>query len=192
MIGIGIGIGLSGYPNQPASGGGGVEHDIVWANLTNASVIGGNQLEMSADGWTGGGSSSESLAVSDGGYIANVIVDPQTTPVARQRMFGFGATNIGGGFGRINFAAYLEPPNGASVEIKTSASGAIDGTVRGVAVADDEVRLVVDSFGVVTITLNGDVIYTFGATASGVLYANGACFNNGAALENLRLSGTFH
>lgn len=170
----------------------GSPHDVVWANLTSATVAGGNQLTMTTGGWGGGASSAELLSNGVAGSVKiTVTLAGENSPVARQRMIGLGTTNTGGGFSRIEFAVYIQPSTGSGGDIQPSASGSI-GAAVDTYTQGDEIEIAKSAGGTVTIKKNGSVVYTFGSTASTDLYANGACFNNTAYLENVTLSAAFH
>lgn len=166
-------------------------HDIVWANLSNATVDTGNTLLTSAGSWNNGGSSSESLASGVAGYVELTPVGDENPGPSRPRMFGLGPTNVGENYARINFAAYLEPTSGVGGDIHYSSAGSISGVV-GTYGTGDTIRIEKTSAGVVTLVRNGIVIHTFSTSASTELYANVTAFSSAVRVENIILSEDFH
>jgi hypothetical protein len=146
---------------------------------------------MTTGSWGGGASSSEILSNGVAGYVEVTVTGDESIPISRVRMFGLGTTNTGGGYSRINFAAYLEPTSGGGGDLHYSESGSISGVI-GSYVTGDVIRVEKDAGGTVTYKKNGSVWYTSGTTASTDLYANAACGNNSAYTEDLTLSGAFH
>ncbi len=163
-------------------------HNIIWANLSNASVDAGNTLLTSAGSWNNGGSSSESLPNGVAGYVEVTVTNDAC---ACYRMFGLGQTGTGSGYSRIDFAFYMETDNSGGGLLHYSESGSISGVLDTYNVGD-VLRVEKDLAGGVTYVKNGTVVWTSSTTAGTTLYANGSTFNSTIHLENLTLSGGFH
>lgn len=162
-------------------------HNVVWANLTNATVDTGNTLLTSAGSWNNGGSSSESLPNGVAGYVELTVASDACNCY---RMFGLGQTGTGSGYSRIDFAFYLETNSSGGGLLHYSESASISGAIDTYSIGD-VLRVERNDAGVVTYLKNGAVIWTSGSTSSTSLYANGSTFNSSVHLENISLSGGF-
>lgn len=163
-------------------------HDIVWTNLSNATVDTGNTLLTSAGSWNSGGSSSESLPNGVAGYVELTVA---SDACACYRMFGLGQTGTGTGFSRIDFAFYLETNSSGGGLLHYAESGSIS-AVLDTYIVGDVLRVEKDVAGAVRYVKNGAVIWTSTSTANTQLYGNGSTFNTTVHLENISLSGGFH
>ncbi len=151
---------------------------VTWTNVVGVSAVGNSLTKTAADGWNGGASSTQSIAVGDGfvEFIAN--------ETNKHRMLGLSHGDGDQSYQDIDFAIY---PNDQG-QLWVYEGGTSRGQV-GTYSTQDALRVSVEG-GVVKYRKNGSLLYTSTLTPTYPLLVDTWMYSNGATISGVMISSS--